>query len=331
METFSLSHALSSPLGVVVQTVVFLGCSLLGLGTASWSLSWLESWPGPVRFVSFFLGLVGVPLLVLSLLPGPHGEVAGLQLVELDGEPVVIAGFTWISSGRGAGIRHGAVRSFRVEDGAQLGHLHTRGGLLAEGCSRVHVHGAVRVCRDPPYVVRDAVTFERLGRLEPALAEHLGTDAFRVIRLQEGQVQLEHVDGTQESAAIGELVAMPEHTLQRRVLGSSCRLLAQRDGSGVEGLLRAVTCPGAGGDWILHRSTAFGEGEHLLSWREGGAIGWTTSLGPWTREGSDRLEVLDPRPAEGGIALWLVRDRVSLVRLLLDATDGHVLDADVVF
>ncbi len=331
METFSVNLFYLSGWGQVFSGLVFFAAVGVGLACGIWAAHKLDDKPKIVQAGGFALGLVTAGLLVLLLMPGDQGEVTALSLAEVDGERVIVGDFTWMASGgRGAGRRVYASRRFRVHDGALLGELRTNGGILWRACEGAVSHGRLRLClKGGDMKAYDEGTLEEIGDLSELLDTRYGPEGYRVQGFEDGRLMVQRRDGVEDALTPAEL-GLPAEPLESINLLATCPANARRQDSEVEGLLRATPCPLPGGQLVLHRESAFGDGAHLVSLQDP-STRWTLPLEPWVDPSSNELRLLAPRRVEGEVSFWLLREKVSLVEVVVDASSGTPIRAEVVF
>lgn len=330
MEVFSWNHFLSSASGVALSAALFLGAwACAAYLTWRW-LDRIEAFSPRLATASAFGALFGVPVALAYAFPEAHGDLVGMSLGEVDGEPVVFARFTGISSGRGGWRRWNQRKNLRVSDGRVLGAL-SLGGWLGESCARVVSLEGARICVDD-LSVRDDVTFARRESLAPAVGRALGTDRFRTVDATDEGIVVERLDGQTETLAFSTLFGRPMAPRQLTVIAHCAGYGATR-GTEVEGLLRSSSCRVGEGRFVHHRATAFDDGEHLVSWVPTDATqpAWTTSLARWVRPGATDVRVYSPGLVGDGIAFWLLRENASLVRIAVRTGDGEAVSSDVVY
>lgn len=353
METFSLNQFLSSGWGTVLSVILFLAAVGATLAVSASLAVRLADRGQIASALGFGLPFALAVVLIGKCVPSPYGDPTSLEVVEVGEGLVLRAGFTYIASGgRAAGVRKNTVHTFRMEDGRRLGSRIT-GGAFLDRCSPVYDNRAVRICMDGRMEVRDALTFARRGALAPLLDERVPTSPWRVEHIRDDVVTVLAHDGTSHAFGLVELLG-PEaarRTVIRDLLATGACFADARWDDGASGtLLRASTvrapgrssdtqpcvypAPGGAAHLVLHRTTAFDDGEHLLSATpvDGGPSHWTTSLRPWVSDRSRDVRLLDPRVREDGLLeAFLLRDEASLVELVVDLGDGRVVSSKVIF
>jgi hypothetical protein len=359
---FSWNLFMDSPPGLalgVAALVVTLVLSVKGYLAVSRALG-LNRRAGLVRRLEpvLFIGCVvapGVALLSLSsrlLL----GRVTGLTVMGEGDSRIVRASFEWIGGAR-SGTRHSQDVTFAI-DGTVLGRQRTSSTVFQEGERTLGTQGGLElVARGEHLALRDAVSLEPVHDLSGALDERFGAGQYRYVGFRGSSVRVELVDGREEALDLGAFMAgRTAGPGQRRALlgDTSCAAAADTSssrGANREGsLLRArrvsrghrssqpVPCSfslPSPSQLVLHRSTAFGDGAHLLSAvpESGDAPRWTVDLSPllaWLPE-SGAVQVLEPEVRGTEVCFFLLRVRRSLAEVCVNAADGSGLRHQLVF
>ena len=349
MSTFSYNLLAD---GLAFQAGLWVGCAgvvllflAVGVATAGWvrRAAMLGRLPVTLRdagykLLMFALGVGVAFILIVNL--RPFGKISNIAIVGEGHEQFALVGFAQHRGGKASRTVHSR-RTFSLPDGAEIGSLDEGPGRFSGRLHTAHADGGIRVTSaGDSYEVFGTRELRPLGNLNAAVESRV-TTAFRIDAVVDRAVTVDLADGRRETFELGALMpGLPMPRPVRNLRGPGACRATSGSGDRVGELLRAATVvgeacrydlPSASVELVLHRSTAFGEGEHLLSALGPDGAVWTTPLGPLVN-GVDELEILEPSMlTPSRLQVWLVRDNLSLSSVVLSAGTGEVTDMVVVF
>lgn len=361
IQTFSWGLFTHSALGVVA-VLASVAAIVIGALLALKPLAKLTRFDERAAFAQKLMSAMSfvsiIALVLLWLIKGPLGFGGEFTSFSVRGhgesQDVRVVQFFYGKSGR-----QDHLYVFNSE-GERLGHENRSYSIFAGGRFKtvwVGERGVELVHRGESYVFVDGDTRAPLNALNALLDARLKGASYRVDTIKDGIVEVEHSDGRRESFVLDELApkraaALPgvQPGLWRATPPCEVRISTkkEKEGERVGALLRAVAftlngrpdarvCTISGLTLFVHRSTAFGEGDYLLSAFSEGKLRWTTPLAPFLGGGllaplGASLRFVGPEQVGADkLCMWLIRDKRSLTRMCVGSEDGKALSAKVIF
>lgn len=338
MDVFSWNLALGVPWVIALFVGGFFISFVLCIGFAAKAKD-----VHPIFAILIFLVMIGAPMGLMLF--GPLMGRTDHILVSNQTPPIVEARF--YSNGKGG--RTITYRTFNAQTGERLGRLRLTSGF-SRGRRKLSNGSIDLVKYGEDYELLDWKTKKKIGTIEALVKEKVGEGSFRITTIKRGNVLLEFQDGRTQSIPISTLSPQaipiskpvslmnsgckthhrPRHQKKKKtrfpkVLRASYVMIDNKTPCMLGGFDAHVTL-------VSHRSTAFGEGDYLLSAinLDTGKLLWTQNVKAWISS-AEQYSLHMVSSDKASISFWLLRDKRSLMRMKLDIKTGKVLKYNVVF